>query len=90
MQQEVVHASIEQAEADFRETILITADEFNLQKQFSCSDKTKYDQFDIDLSQYESIVDLHQYSDSLKIMKLATTQKSLITNVNILKNSILT
>ena len=34
MQQEIVNASIEQAEVDFRETILITADEFNLQKQF--------------------------------------------------------
>ena len=34
MQQEVVHASIEQSEADFKETILITADEINLQGQF--------------------------------------------------------
>lgn len=48
----------------------------------SCSDKSKYDKINIDLSQYESIVDLHQYSDSLKIIKLATTQKSLISRIN--------
>ncbi|MFO8235983.1 MAG: 6-bladed beta-propeller [Bacteroidales bacterium] len=49
---------------------------------FSFCDKSKYDKIDIDLSKYESIIDLHHYSDSLKVIKLETTQESLITGIS--------
>ncbi len=35
-------------------------------------------EIEIDLSKYESIIDLHQYSDSLKVVKLETTEECLI------------
>ena len=74
MQQEVVHASIEQAEADFRETILITADEFNLQRQFvkgsEEADTIAKVAYDITRRRY--------LSGQADIIKLSTYQRSSI------------
>ncbi|MFW5701019.1 MAG: 6-bladed beta-propeller [Cyclobacteriaceae bacterium] len=49
---------------------------------YSCNDKSKYDKIDIDLSKYESIVDLYQYSDTINLIKLETTQESLISGIS--------
>ncbi|MEX0988472.1 MAG: TolC family protein, partial [Bacteroidales bacterium] len=74
MQQEVVHASIAQAEADFRETILITADEFNLQRQFvegsEEADTIAKVAYDITRRRY--------LSGQADIIKLSTYQRSSI------------
>ncbi|MEX2409921.1 MAG: 6-bladed beta-propeller [Candidatus Paceibacterota bacterium] len=49
---------------------------------FSCKDKSECEIIDINLLKNESIVDLHQYSDSLRVIKLETTEESLINRID--------
>jgi len=44
----------------------------------SCSNKSNWEEIEIDLSEYESTIDLYQYSDSLRVVKLETTEECFI------------
>jgi len=48
----------------------------------SCRNKTNLEEIEIDLSAYEGVIDLHQYSDSLRVVKLETTKESFIGRID--------
>jgi len=49
---------------------------------YSCSTKSEWKEIDIDLSTYKSAIDLQQYADSIKVIKLETTEDCFISRVN--------
>ena len=49
---------------------------------YSCSTKSEWKEIDIDLSTYESVIDLHQYAESIKVVKLETNEGCFISRIN--------
>jgi len=49
---------------------------------YCCRIDTKCDELTIDLSKYDSVVDLRQFTSSIQVIKLQTTSESLISGIN--------